>query len=252
MNRPLIGWIVAAVLAAVLGGVLIYQAVDDDGGSRPAALGSESEAGLPENIASDVDQIMEEKETEGENELPEVREGEEAPRLDENPQGTCDPDLSPNVFPEWRNDPENLDQALEMSDQIVVGTTSEVTNGQPFTARAQGEPGGQTETPILNVTLDVDQSIKGPAREGGTITIQSLGDAAGCYRAAGDPRYQQGQKYLLMLENGEGGRPPHVISPAGRYMVGDNNVLEAVENTAVSEDVAGQKLGEVVEKLQGS
>jgi hypothetical protein len=252
MNRNLIGWIVAAVLAVALGGVLIYEAASDDDGSsnRKAALSSGGQQGLPSQVSADANQIQDQKETPGNHALPELGADQEPTRLQSNPPQRCNPGDEPNVFAEWRNNPESLDEAGTMADEIVVGTARSTHKGTPFSVNVSGEPNNPQVTPVQDVTFDVDQSIKGDTTEGGDITVQRLGDAAGCFRVAGDGAYQQGQRYLLLLENGAGARPPHTISPEGRYMVRANNTLQSVPQNDFGEDVDGQKLSQVVSKLK--
>lgn len=253
MNKQFIGWIVAGVLAVALGGVLIFQTVDD-GGSRSAALGQgQGQAQAPPpDVAADVAKIQAEKAKGRENAPPELPAGQQAPRLDENPEGACDPDLQPNVFVEWQNQPQNLQQARGQADQVVVGTVTGVGNAAAMVTAAPTEPGGQVQTPIQTITIRIDQSLKGSARAGGVATIEKLGDARGCFRVEGDPPYRQGEQYLLLLESGKGGRSAaHTISPAGRYRVAADNVLQAMENNPFVSEVAGQKLADVAAKLRG-
>ncbi len=255
MNKQFIGWIVAGVLAVALSGVLIFQAVDD-GDSRSAALGQGQAQGggqaPPPDVAQDVARILEEKSKGRDKAPPELPPGQEAPRLNSNPQGACDPELQPNVFVEWRNNPQNLQQARGQADQIVVATVTGVANAAPMVTQAPNEPGGQVETPVQTITIRVDQTLKGSARGGGAVTIEKLGDDRGCFRVEGDPPYRQGEQYLLLLENGQGGRSAaHTTSPAGRYRVAADNVLQAMENNPFVSEVAGQKLAEVAAKLKG-
>ena len=171
--------------------------------------------------------------------------------MDGTPPNACDPNLPPNAFPEWRNNPETLDQARGMADQILSGTVTGLAAGEPLRAAAAGEPGGEIVTPVQNVTIRVADSVKGNARGGAEVTIQRLGDGEGCFRAAGDPPYRPGQQVLLLLENGAGGRPPHAIGPAGRYLVGPGGALQAVESNPIAAAVAGQKLEQVIARLRG-
>ena len=254
MKNPFIGWIVAGVLAVALSGVLIYQVVDD-GDSRSAALSGQGQGqgqGPPPNVAEDVAKIQAEKAKGRDQAPPELPPGQEAPRLNANPEPTCDPALQANVFVEWRNNPQNLQQARGQADQIVVATVSGVANAAPMVTAAPTEPGGQVETPVQTITLRVDQSLKGSARGGGAVTIEKLGDDRGCFRVEGDPPYQQGEQYLLLLENGQGGRSAmHTASPAGRYRVAADNVLQAMQDSPFASEVAGQKLEEVAARLRG-
>jgi len=251
MTRNLIGWIVAAVLAVALGGVLIYEVASDDGGSsRKAALSSGGQQGLPSQVAADASNIQGEKETPGNHALPELGADQQPTELKSNPPQRCDPGDEPNVFAEWRNDPDTLKDAGAMADEIVVGTATSAARGTSFSVNARGEPNNPQVTPVQDVTFHVNQSVKGDASQGSDITVQRLGDAAGCFRVAGDEAYQQGHQYLLLLEDGVGSRPPHVVSPEGRYMVRGNNTLQSVPENDFGEDVDGQRLGQVVSQLK--
>lgn len=251
-TRSLIGWVVAGVLAVALGGVLIYEAVGGGGGGdRTAAFSGKQGNGPPPELVNDVNAILDAKNNAGPKDRPpNIPPGKSARQLDENPQQRCDPALEPNVIAEWRNSPNNLNQAAAMADQVIVGTAENVEQSTPFTANVAGEPGGAVETPVQNITIHVDQSVKGGARAGGVVTIQRLGDAAGCFRVQGDPPYQRGEQYLLMLEDGQGGRPPHPIAPEGRYRVRENGALEAVTKNPVAEEIAGQRLEQVLQRVR--
>lgn len=251
MNKSLTGWIVAAVLAAVLAGVLIYDSTSDEG-DRAASLGGVTQGtSPPSDVAADVAQIKANKPESGNNSPPPVPPGQQVRELKSNPQPVCDPNGHPNVFAEWENQPQNLNQAAGQAAQIVVGTAQGVAQGQPYTNDVQGEPGGGVTYPTQNVTIRVDEAVKGPAREGGVVTIERLGDAEGCFRVAGDPPYKAGQQYLLLLEDGRGGRPAHTISSAGRYEIGLDKAVQAMEDNPVAQDIARQKLDQVLTRLKG-
>lgn len=251
MNRQLIGWIVAGVLAIALGGVVIYEATNDSAGdSRSAALSSEGQRDLPTQVGNDFSQVRDEKQTEGKNALPELGEGQEPTNLQSNPAPRCNPNDEPNVFVEWRNNPQNLEEAAAAADTIVVGTVVGAAMATPFSANVAGEPNNPQQVPIQNVTVRVNDSVKGEAGAGTTVTVQRLGDAAGCFRVAGDAPYQRGQQYLLLLEDGAGNRPPHTISPEGRYMVRANGTLQAGDENEFGEDLDGDRLQAVVQQLE--
>ncbi|MFN2467272.1 MAG: hypothetical protein ABR521_03965 [Gaiellaceae bacterium] len=250
-NQGLIGWVVAAVLGAALVSVLIYNAASGDDG-RSAAIGSTSGPGLgpPPEVAEDTSRIQDAKNAAGKDKLPPIERGTSAPRVADNPPRDCDPNLEPNAFPEWRNNPQTLAEAGAMANQTIVGTVTGVSQGPALRASAPTEPGGAVETPVQNVSIRVDQAIKGVARVGITLTFQRLGDAQGCLRVAGDPPYQQGQRVMLLLENGAEGRPPHVISPAGRYGIGRSGALQPLAENPFAAEVAGQPLEQVTPKLR--
>jgi hypothetical protein len=260
LDKQLIGWLAAAVLGAALIGVIIYNVVSDDGGksaqsnalaNTSSPLGNVSNAqGPPPDVAEDVKRILDEKNRVGKDKVPDVPPGQQGPRLDTNPEDTCDPSLPPNAFPEWKNNPGSLGQAKAMANKIVVGEVTGVETGQELRADAPGEPGGVVVTPVQNVTVRVTEGVKGSSKAGDTITIQRLGDDRGCFRAAGDPPYSRAEQVLLLLEDGVGGRPPHALSPAGRYKVAADR-LQAVEDNPIASEVRGQKLDQVLAKLRG-
>ena len=249
LNRQFTGWIVAGALAIALGGVIIYEAASGGSGTkRTAALGSAGAQSLPSAVSSDFNQIQEAKSTGGTHELPQVGAQQHPTHLTNNPPQHCDPNDEPNVRAEWRNNPKSLNEAGNMSDQIVVGTPTGTSAGTPFSVNVAGEPNNPQVTPVQNVTFHVTQTVKGSA--GGTVTIQRLGDAAGCFRVMGDEQYQQGQKYLLLLENGAGNRPPHTLGPSGRYLVQANGTLMPEHSSLFSDQVSGDKLGQVINLLR--
>ncbi len=140
MTRNHIGWIVAAVLAVALGGVLIYEVASDDGGSsRKAALSSGGQQGLPSQVAADASNIQGEKETPGNHALPELGADQQPTELKSNPPQRCDPGDEPNVFAEWRNDPDTLKDAGAMADEIVVGTATSAARGTSFSVNASDQ-----------------------------------------------------------------------------------------------------------------
>jgi hypothetical protein len=247
INRQFTGWIVAAVLAVVLGGVIVYEAASGGGSSsRKASLGS----GLPVSAQQSFDQTKDAKDTGGSHQLPDMGPNQQPTQMAHNPQQHCDPGDEPNVFAEWRNSPENLADAGNMSDEIVVGTVTGAKQGRPFSVNVKGEPDNPQITPVQNVTVHVTESVKGEAQSGANVTVQKLGDSRGCFRVAGDEPYQQGHQYLLLLENGAGGRPPHVISPEGRYEVVSGQRLRASNENFFGDSVDGDRLAQVVNQLK--
>ena len=250
-NKGLIGWVVAGVLAIALSGVVIYEATNG-GGGRSAAIGSNGQGqGPPPEVTADVNAILDAKNKAGKDKLPNIPPGQKPTELAQNPPQQCDPSAEPNAMAEWRNHVDNLNQAKGMADDVIVGEVVSVEAATSFTSKVEGEPGGIVETPVQNVTIKVEKSAKGNKKAGDVVTVQRLGDAAGCFRVEGDPPYARGQKYLLMLENGAGGRPEHAIAPEGRYKVHPDGGLEAVIKNPVAEEVASDKVDKVLEKVKG-
>jgi hypothetical protein len=245
MNRSTTGWVVAAVLAVALIGVIVFAVAGDEGG-RPGAL-LPGGTGLPADVTADINRILDEKKTEGTNALPKLQTGQDFRHLDANPRQICDNALPPNVFAEWKNNPKSLDEAKSMANSIIVGTVESVKDGPALVAEAAKEPG--SDTPVQTVTIKVNEVVKGTV--GDTVNVERLGDAAGCFRVDGEPLYKQGEQYLLLLENGLGGRAAmHTISPSGRFQVIENQ-LRGVHDSLVLKAIAGQTLDQVKAKLKG-
>jgi hypothetical protein len=251
-NRGLLGWVVAGVLAVALVGVIIYEA-SSGGESRSAAIGGGGQGqGPPPEVAAQVNDILDAKnKAGGKDHLPTIPPGQKPTDLPNNPPQQCDPNAEPNAMAEWKNHAHSLAQAKGMADDIIVGEVQSVEAATPFTSKVEGEPGGVVETPVQDVTIKVDTSVKGNKKEGDVVTVQRLGDAAGCFRVVGDPPFAKGEKYLLMLENGFGNRPEHAIAPEGRYKVHPDGGLEAVTKNPVAEEVVGDRLDQVISKLKG-
>lgn len=254
MRNKIIGGLAALVVVA--GGVLVYQGADDTQ-TRKASIG-QGQNQPPADKAADAQKIMDAKAREAGNPEPgkagrvkKLPPG-EGPSLEQHPPRTCDPSLPPNVEIMWAKQPRNLNEAKGISSRIVVGTVEELRQLPPVVHEHPGEPGGKLETPVQEVTLKVDQSIKGGAKAGERQAIVRAGDAEGCYRVEGDPAYKPGEQYLLLLEESGPGKPPHVISPAGRFKVtGPERALQAFERNPTASEVAGQKLDAVLARLKG-
>lgn len=251
-SRSMLGWIVAAVLGVALAGVLVFQMAGGND-SRAAALGGQNPPSAnepPPGAEDDAQQIREEK---GQNAdrgtFANLPPGAQANSVAANPDNDCDPNLPPNVFAEWRNVPVNLNQANSMASDIVVATVQSSESGQPYEFES---PGGETDAlPTQLVTLTVDERVKGDGPErGDALTIESLGDSEGCFRAAGDPLYEQGQQYLLMLEEGQGSRPAHTFGPGGRWLVVDGVLQGMIEDNENMTDTAKQQLEAILERLR--
>jgi hypothetical protein len=258
-----IGGIVLIVAAAAIAAVVSWALTKGGGGTKepssvsiirrtPLTSGRERVGqGPPPEVSRDVQAILDAKNAVGKDHIPGVPPGQQAPRVDQNPSQTCDPNLEPNAYAEWKDTPKSLREAGSSSDQTVVGTVVSVAAGDPYKAAADGLPGGSVETPTQNITIRIDRSVKGNAKGGQQITVQRLGDAQGCYRVGGDPAYQQGQQVLLLLQRGSGGKPSHPLGAAGRYTVGADNSVQALEDNPIASEVAGKKLDDVVAMLQG-
>jgi hypothetical protein len=254
INKNLIGWVVAAAFAAGFAGVLIYNATTGDGGTSASsqAQASAERGSLLGGPPDDASAIMEEKNRAGEKgKVPNLPPAAQEHRVGNEVSRDCGLDLPPTIVADWANEPASLDAAAGMAQQILAGMVTGLDTGQPYRAESSVEPRGAVEMPTQNITIRVDQSAKGGGRAGQTVTVERLGDAQGCFRVQGEPPYRRGQQVVLFLEAGGSGRPPHPIAPAGRFVVGPANALEAVEGNPVAAEVAGKKLEEVLAKVRG-
>lgn len=250
MNKGTMGWVVAAVLAVALVGVLAFRG--GDGGGRQAALGPVDQltGGLPRGAAAEAEKILAAKRTEGENALPKLPAGVEPTKLAENPARVCNPNLEPNVSAEWLHAPEDLTKAAGLASRIVVGVVSAVEEGPPFKVEGAKEP--DLDTPVQAIKIRVEDSVKGASKPGDILSVQRLGDANGCFRVEGDPPYNVGEKYLLLLrEPSEGRNLFQTVSPPTGRFIESNGVLQTTHHIPFITDIRGQKLADVVAKLRG-
>jgi len=163
----------------------------------------------------------------------------------------------------WAHLPENVGEAVELSDEIVVGKVVRVRQAEPLSVEAPGEPDGRHTVPVQAVTFQIEKRLKEPAdrrerpervevfRTGGS-------DAEGeTMMLEGDPEYRPGQRYLLFLADGpelrvEGSRvlTKSVISPEGRYGVGQDGRLEPASPRGNS--FAARQRGQPLEQFEGT
>lgn len=244
--------IVLTALALLAGAGFIYQA-SDGADTRKASIGTGQHAPPPDK-AADAQAIMTAKSLAAgaaeQGKAGAVEVTDDFPRLETNPEGACGAGLPPNVEILWAKQPRNLQEARAMATQIVVGTVTAIRDIDPVVQAHPGEPGGQDVTPVQQITLRVDVSVKGTNKVGASRTLVRAGDTEGCYRVEGDPAYAKGEKYLLLLEESGQGRPPHTLSPAGRFRVNADGTLQGFQQNQVVAEVGGQPLATVLGQLR--
>ena len=233
------GWIVAVLLAAALFGVVLWQVVgDDDDGRRAGALGGE--------VSSDQEQLLKQKKDYLDN--PEKAPKGEGPRIGAPDRVHCSFDDPPNVFIEWRFEPQTVDELKKKAKHIVLGEVTEVTPGADFVVPVEGEPGGEDRTPTLIVKLKVEKSYKGSKKAGSEATVYQLGGP--CFRPIDDPAYKKGEKHLLFAHEDPQGRL-RTVSPEGRYEEGDDGTLDPVTDSPVAKKIKGKKAKDLEAELTG-
>lgn len=152
------------------------------------------------------------------------------------------PETTPGLtMASWANTPETLDEAIALSDEIVMGRVTRVRKAADLSIDAPGEPEGVHTVPVQSVTIRLEKTYKEPAdRRGRPETIEvfhtgGLDDDGQDMMVAGDPEYRRGQRYMLFLTEGpqlnvSGSRTVtrSVISPEGRFKINDDGTLEPV------------------------
>jgi hypothetical protein len=242
MRREYLGWIAAGVVAAVLGGLLGWQLVEDDGGRRLAAIDNP-----PPDIPADVQQMIEEKREGGRN--PDVPN--DPPRVGAFDPPSCNESDPPNVNMIWRFRPDTKDKVKNKAKVVVTAEVQSVTQAEDLVLEARGEPGGEERIPRQEIVLNVEQSHKGGKKQGDEIRVTKYGGP--CFRPDDDPAYEQGQRYLLALEDDPKARGKfRTISPEGRYGVNDDGTLSPVAHeSAVANEIAQMRVAEAGRDLGG-
>ena len=190
---------------------------------------------------------------------------------------------------DWAENPESLEEALASAEQVVVGQVSRVRAGEDLVVQVEGEPGGEDRIPTEIVTLRVERSLKS-AGGGAPTTIElfrtgatkgtppsRLGNRppedppAGVERPArptppsdrtvkltGDPPYERGERYVLMLKagpqmrvDGQSVQTQRPVSPEGRYRVDRRGQIEPMsERARFAQELRGRSLEAFEEQIR--
>lgn len=190
---------------------------------------------------------------------------------------------------DWAESPESVEEAVESAEQVVVGQVVRVRPGEDIVFRAPELPGGVDRIPTEVVTLRVEKSLKegrgGPPqsvevfRTGGTIGTppSQRGNQppeeppAGVERPdrpdppgdrtvklTGDPPYERGERYVLMLKpgpemrvDGRQIRAQRPVSPEGRYRVTRGGQIEPVsERAEFARELQGRSLDAFEQQIE--
>jgi hypothetical protein len=172
----------------------------------------------------------------------------------------------------WVNNPRNLQEAKDSSDEIVTGRVARVRRADDLVVAATGEPGGSDAIPVEVVTIQVETRHKGGQAKGETIELfhtglskgtppsergdrppgpapadakkpsqppDKSGSASRTIILADDPPYENGERYVLFLRPGPKvtaeGAPvatKRVLSPEGRYKVTAAGKIDPISSRA--------------------
>ncbi|MFW6084425.1 MAG: hypothetical protein ACODAA_04370 [Gemmatimonadota bacterium] len=182
---------------------------------------------------------------------------------------------------DWAESPESVEEAVESAEQVVVGQVVRVRPGEDIVVRAEELPDGIDRIPTEIVTLRVEKNLKaGRGEPPQTVEVFRTGGTIGTppsqrgnrppeeppegverpdrpdppgdrnVKLNGDPPYERGERYVLMLErgpemrvNGRSVRAERPVSPEGRYRVGRGGEIEPVsERAEFARELRGRSL----------
>jgi len=127
----------------------------------------------------------------------------------------------------------------------VVGTVVDIAPGLDINSERGLEGAGSRQIPTRAITLTVDDQLKGTSD--GLVTVFQTGSED--WSVVGDPRYQDGERYLLFLTpRGDGS--DLVVSPAGRYQIIEGR-LAPVADYRFARTLTGVSLDDVRQRLSG-
>jgi len=132
----------------------------------------------------------------------------------------------------WRYHPQTFQEGRDRAELIVLANVTAVNRGPDFVGVHPEEPGGETRSPTQRITLKVVKVYRGNAVPGQTLTLTQdggttdRGPGSQVARFAEDnPRYQQGERYVLLLQPSATAGLHRIIAPEGRYRIGSGDIV---------------------------
>ena len=172
---------------------------------------------------------------------------------------------SPTVHASWAFHPKSLREARERAQSIVLAEVVSVAAGPDIVSKVPAEPNGEARLPTQRITVSVLKSYKGSATAGQQLTLFQTGGTRQNTAPMivngkelpsnvqqvileGDPQYQVGEQYLLLLEGGPDNtlRP---VSPEGRYRVENGTNLTPMVQGEVAREIHGKGLNNLEQAL---
>ncbi|HEX6288138.1 MAG TPA: hypothetical protein VFZ66_03060 [Herpetosiphonaceae bacterium] len=170
---------------------------------------------------------------------------------------------APTAHASWIFEAKTFGEARQKAQAIVLADVIAVEQGDDLVVKVPAEPNGEARYPTQRVSLRVIKGYQGAAKADAVITLfqtggsmpdveqtvngKALPSTAQVLILEGDPLYQVGERYLLLLEPGPRAML-RTISPEGRYRVGGNGTLTAMVDKEATREVHGKSLAHV-EKL---
>lgn len=144
--------------------------------------------------------------------------------------------------------PEHLFNA---ADVVVVGTVTNISPG-----RVIGE--GETALAFANVTVRVDERMKGSPDKGTTLTVVQVapaervaGDTAAEYAEPAGESVAVGEQLLLFLEpTGDRDRTFSIVSDQGQYVVRGNQLIGLDRGDPVVNAITSRGLANTVQMFR--
>jgi hypothetical protein len=172
---------------------------------------------------------------------------------------------APTLHASWAFQPKNMREARDKAQSIVLAEVVAVAPGDDIVTAAPGESNNEDRIPTQKITMRVIKSYKGDAKAEQQLTLfQTGGTVVAPVEVAegqkpplgtlpqvileGDPLYQAGEQYLLMLESTDKGML-RTIAPEGRYRIGNGGSLEAMVDNDVTKEAKGQSLANIEKTL---
>jgi hypothetical protein len=172
------------------------------------------------------------------------------------------------VHASWKFQPKSIREARDKAESVVQAEVVAVERGEDLVVPAAGEPTGEDRIPTQKITVKVKKAHKGSAKPGETLQLFQTGGAvlpvapaggpekkdvrikARTVILEGDPLYQPGEEYMLMLEPGPRGllRP---VSPEGRFKVEPGGSVKPMVDNDVTAKLRGKPVAELEREIEG-
>lgn len=174
------------------------------------------------------------------------------------------------VHASWIFKPTSVKALQARAKSIALVKVVKTEAGPDIVTSQPEEPAGVDRIPTQRITVEVLQSYKGRAAVGQQLTLFQTGGTvappppsakpakgenieAEVHQVilAGDPLYQPGEEYLVMLEDGPAGtlRP---VSPEGRYRYDrSTGKLDPMVHNSVTSQVSSKSLTALAPELGG-
>lgn len=155
----------------------------------------------------------------------------------------------------WRFRPKTFLEGRDRAPLSVLAEVLTVARGDDLISYVPNEPNGEARLPTQRITLNVLKVYRGTAAAGQRLTLFQSGgftnDNPVPRFALDNPRYQQGERYVLLLEPAGQSGLFRIIAPEGRYHLVQGDIVTPIVDNAVTRDLRGKPL-QHLEQLLGA